>query len=207
METLVAALQRPVLGPVSWAELFGDVTGLACVALVARQHLWNWPLGLVNNAFFFLIFWWSRLYADASLQLAFAVIGVYGWWCWVRGGGPDAAAGLPVRRTRPLEWLWLAAASLAATAAVACWLRQRTDSPAPLADATVLTLSLAATYGQARKLVESWWLWIAVDALSVPLYLRRGLYPTAGVYLVFFVLCVAGLRAWTRDLRAQESLA
>ena len=124
----------------------------------------------------------------------------------MRGDGPGAAAGLAVRRTRPPEWISLTVGTLVATVAVAAWLAGNTDSPAPLADAAVLTLSLAATYGQARKLLESWWLWIAVDVLSVPLYVRRGLYPTAAVYLVFLVLCVGGLRAWSRDLQGREEV-
>jgi nicotinamide mononucleotide transporter len=70
----------------------------------------------------------------------------------------------------------------------------------PAWDASVLTLSLAATYGQARKLLESWWIWIAVDVLSIPLYLVRGLYPTAALYAVFLALCVVGLRSWMREL-------
>jgi len=199
MESVLAILQSPALGPVTWAELFGDVTGALCVWLVWRQHLWNWPLGLLNNVFFLLIFWWSRLYADAVLQVAFAAIGVYGWVNWVRGTGGDGK--LPVRRTTGSEWTGLALATGTATAALAAWLATQTDSPAPVVDASILTLSLAATYGQARKLVESWWIWIAVDLLSVPLYLRRGLYPTAALYAGFLVMCVFGLRAWLRDLR------
>lgn len=204
MEPLLSALKAPVLGPVSWAELVGDATGLACVWLVTRQNVWSWSVGLANNAFFFLIFWWSRLYADAVLQVVFAVIALYGWWNWLRGAGPGSGA-LRVRRTRPAEWAWLGGTIALATTAITAWLAHRTDSPAPLADASILTLSLAATYGQARKLLESWWLWIAVDVISVPLYVERGLHPTAAVYVVFLLLCVAGLRAWTRDLvRAPE---
>jgi nicotinamide mononucleotide transporter len=205
VESVFAILQTPAVGPVTWAELFGDVTGALCVWLVWRQHLWNWPLGLLNNVFFLLIFWWSRLYADAILQIAFAAIGVYGWINWVRGTVGNGK--LPVRRTTGTEWMSLALVTGAATAALATWLATRTDSPAPVVDASILTLSLAATYGQARKLVESWWIWIAVDLISVPLYVRRGLYPTAALYLAFLVMCVFGLRAWLRDLRAPSMAA
>ena len=85
------------------------------------------------------------------------------------------------------------------------WLAHATDSPAPLADATVLSLSLAATWGQAEKLVESWWIWIAVDVISVPLYVSRSLYPTAGLYVIFGILCVFGLRGWSRTLHAEAA--
>jgi nicotinamide mononucleotide transporter len=81
------------------------------------------------------------------------------------------------------------------------WLARQTDSPVPLWDGSVLTLSLAATYGQARKLLESWWIWILVDVLSIPLYVVRGLYPTAVLYALFLALCIVGLRAWRRELQ------
>lgn len=205
MDAVLKLLQQPFAGPVTWAELVGDVTGVLCVVLVARQHIFNWPVGLANNLFFFLIFWWSKLYGDAVLQVVFAVLAVWGWWQWARGDPEERRRRLPVRRTTLREWTWLAAASLAGTAVAALWLSRMTDSPVPVWDASVFALSLAATYGQAKKLLESWWIWIAVDVLSVPLYVVRGLYPTAGLYGVFLCLCIVGLRAWQRELRGSAS--
>jgi nicotinamide mononucleotide transporter len=186
--------------PVSWAEVFGDATGIACVWLLAAKKIASWPVGIANNALFFLLFWTARLYADASLQVVFAIAAAYGWWVWAGGGRGRVAP--PIRRTRAKEWLWLGILTVAGIGGIAWLLSRHTDSPVPLADATVTSLSLAATYGQARKLVESWWVWIAVDVVSVPLYVSRGLYPTAALYFVFGCLCVAGLRSWTRALGA-----
>ena len=189
--------------PVAWSEVLGDVTGAACVVLVVRRHVLNWPLGLLNNIFWALLFWRAKLYSDSSLQGIFFVLGCYGWWRWQAKG--NAGEVLRVRRTRTNEWKVLAGLVVVVTTGLASWLAHATDSPAPLADAIVLTLSLAATWGQAEKLVESWWIWIAVDVISVPLYVSRSLYPTAGLYVIFGVLCVFGLRAWSRALGSQGS--
>jgi len=203
VDELVARLHAPALWSMSWAELLGAASGLVCVWLVARQHAWNWPIGLVNNALFFVLFWRGKLYADALLQLVFAALGVYGWWRWTQHGAHDGGAPARVRTTRRAEWAALAALTALATATVAALLARHSDSPAPLWDASVLTLSLAATYGQAQKLVESWYLWIAVDLLSMPLYVSRALYLTALVYAVFLALCVVGLRGWRAELRGR----
>lgn len=191
--------------PVTWTELLGDVTGLICVYLVARANVWNWPVGIANVVLFFFTFLRARLYGDALLQVVFLVLQVYGWWLWTRPVG--SAAETPVRRASALENAALVGLSLAGTAAAALVLARHTDSPVPVWDASVLVLSLVATWAQAEKLVESWWLWIAVDVISVPLYVSRGLYPTALLYALFLGLCVLGLREWQRLLVAQRALA
>lgn len=185
------------LDAVFWAELLGALTGLACVALLTRQKIASWPLGIVNNALFFGLFWHAKLYADASLQVVFLALAAYGWWQWSAPRGSDA---LRVRRTTRREWTALALLTAVATAGLTWFLRAHTDSPAPAWDASVLTLSLAATYGQTRKLLESWWVWIVVDLLSIPLYAWRGLYPTTLLYVLYLALCVSGLRRWQREL-------
>jgi nicotinamide mononucleotide transporter len=133
----------------------------------------------------------------------FFVLGVYGWVRWARGGSGEAP--MPVRLMTRRERVVVALATLLATLLVTALLARLTDSPVPLPDATVLTLSLAATWGQAEKALESWWLWIAVDVVSVPLYWSRALYPTSLLYVVFGLLCVVGLRRWSRELAQQTS--
>jgi nicotinamide mononucleotide transporter len=80
-----------------------------------------------------------------------------------------------------------------------------TDSTVPLPDAFVLAGSLVATWGQARKIIEQWWVWIAVDVVSIPLYASKGLWLTAVLYTGFLALCVDGLRRWTRELRRSRA--
>lgn len=203
---MLQPLQQPLftlLGtPVSRVEVLGFGSGALCVWLVARQHIANWPIGIANNLFFILLFSGAGLYADAGLQIVFIALAAYGWWTWAHGGGPGTGGTLPVRRTTRTEWLWLLAAGAVGTAAVTVLLDRATDSTVPFWDALTTALSLMATYGQCRKRLESWWLWIAADVVYIPLYAHKDLYPTSLLYAGFLTLCVVGLRAWRRDLAA-----
>ncbi|MCF2530940.1 nicotinamide riboside transporter PnuC [Yinghuangia soli] len=199
---ILEPLQRPLFTlldtPFSWVEVLGFGSGALCVWLVARQHIANWPIGIANNIFFILLFTDAALYADAGLQVVFIVLAVFGWRAWLRGGGPGTSDALAVRRTTRTEWLWLAAAGAAGTAGIAILLDRATDSQVPFWDALTTALSLVATYGQCRKLVESWWIWIAADIVYIPLYAYKELYLTSILYAGFLALCVVGLRNWQR---------
>jgi nicotinamide mononucleotide transporter len=186
--------------PTTWAEVIGFASGVLVVWLVVIQHVWNWPVGILNNVMFFLLFTTSGLYADAGLQVFYLVLALYGWWAWLRGGQHHTR--LAVSRTTPAQWRALLAAGLAGTALLTWILDTRTTSTVPLPDAVTTVLSLLATWGQARKKIESWWLWITADLIYIPLYLYKDLWLTAILYVGFIALCVAGLRNWILDCRS-----
>src|SRR3954471_15197442 len=75
--------------PVTYAELLGFVTGIACVALAVAQRIETFPVGIANNVFFIVLFVDARLFADAALQVVYIVLGAMGWWVWAtRARGP-----------------------------------------------------------------------------------------------------------------------
>ncbi len=178
------------------AEAWGFVTGGICVWLVVREHMWNWPIGLANNVFFFVLFLRGRLYADMSLQIVYLGLGVYGWLNWIFGGTNRTA--LKISRTTRTEWI-----VLAATIPLCTWgMREilvAVKDAAPLWDALTTVLSLTAQYLLCRKRFENWWFWIAADLIYVPLYLSRALPLTAVLYGVFLIMCLIGLREWWRS--------
>jgi nicotinamide mononucleotide transporter len=182
---------------VGLVEILGFVSGALCVWLVAIQNVWNWPVGIANNIAFLVLFWTSGIYADSVLQLVYLALAAYGWWAWLRGG--DGHTTLTVTRTTEFQWLLLGIVGVLATTGLLVFLDMMTDSTAPLPDAATTVLSLLATWGQTRKKLESWWLWIAADLIYVPLYAYKDLWLTAALYVGFLALCVYGLRSWQAD--------
>lgn len=188
---------------VTVAEVIGFVSGAVCVWLVGRQNPWNWPIGLIQVVTYLVIFWQAGLYADSALQLVYIALGLWGWWNWLRArpSGP-----LQVRRTRPAEWVSLMSLGALGTVLIATLLMSHTTSTVPWPDAATTTLSLMAMYGQGRKLLESWWLWIAADLIYIPLYAVKGLWLTSVLYACFLALCLIGLRRWSDALVSEAPL-
>ena len=63
--------------------MLGFVTGALCVWLLARENIWNWPIGIANNIFYIVVFLKSGLYGDSGLQVVYIVLAAYGWWTWL----------------------------------------------------------------------------------------------------------------------------
>ena len=201
-----AALPSLLGNPVSWIEIIGFVTGAACVYGVARQKLWNWPVGILNNIAFIILFLGAGLYGETVLQVIFAAVAVYGWYNWIRGSSDTAEKNdLPIRDASRKEILLGLTATALGTAGVAMILTHGTDSQVPWPDAFVLTASLVATYGQAKKIFQHWYAWILIDIVSIPLYFSRGLTLTAILYIGFLALCIYGLIDWKRTRKTQAT--
>lgn len=192
--------------PVTLLELFGFITGGLCVWAVAKQYKWNWYVGAANAAAFIFLFFGVGLYADAFLQVIFLVMSFYGIYSWTFGGKGTAKNALPVRRVVSKELFILIPLTIAATVGVAHLLRAETDSNVYWFDGAVLTLSILATYGQTKKIVESWYVWIVVDLISIPLYFYKGLTLTALLYGVFLTLCFIGLVKWRSELAPKKTI-
>lgn len=194
---LVLLASYLVWWPIGIAEAWGFVTGGICVWLVVREHMWNWPVGLANNVFFFALFFQGRLFADMGLQAVYFGLGLYGWMNWLFGG--DNHSVLKVSRTTRKEW-WV----LLGAIPLGTWGLRETlmavNGAAPFWDSLTTVLSLAAQYLLCRKRFENWFLWIAADVIYIPLYLSRHLQLTAMLYAVFLAMCLAGVREWNRSM-------
>jgi nicotinamide mononucleotide transporter len=174
-------------------EVLGFVTGGVCVWLVVREHMANWPIGLANNVFFFVLFLSARIYADMSLQVVYFALGVYGWWNWLHGGPRHQE--LPISKTSRSEWLVLLPLIPFGTWAMMRMLIHLKDA-APFIDSLTTVLSLAAQFLLCRKRLENWFFWMAADIIYVPMYLGRSLPLTAVLYGGFLIMCLIGLFEW-----------
>ena len=178
---------------VTVAELAGFLTGAACVYLTVKAHIANFPVGLANSAFFLMLFFSAGLYADSALQVVYLVLGAVGWWQWVYGGAGRTP--LVVSQASSTELVVMVGMVIAATIPLTILLASAHDI-APFWDALTTALSLAAQWLLNTKKVQTWYFWIAADAIYVPLYFAKDLWLTAIVYVIFLGLCVAGLRSW-----------
>jgi nicotinamide mononucleotide transporter len=205
----------------NYIEVFGAITGIIYVFLEIRQTIWLWPVGIITSAVYIWVFFTSKFYADMSLQVYYLGISCLGWYWWARGAGQreggsayvEASAdkrrkdeaereGLEVSRLNLRTGVILALVFVLLFFVMWLVLTRLTDSPVPVRDSFITSLSIVATWMLARKIYEHWFLWIVVNFVSAILFLTRGLYPTVILYVVYGMMSFAGLVEWKKTIKS-----
>lgn len=204
LETLSAWLGAPAFHlagyAASRAELIAALLGVWMVVCNIRVKPLAWPLAITSSALYGLVFHAAGLHGNAWLQALFIVVACWGWWQWLRGAQADGSAlriGTLTPRARWLTLLgWLALWPLLLVAL--------NDDLTPVTTADAFTAS-GSVIGQlllARKRLENWWTWAAVNAVGVLLFASQQLWLTVGLYTLFLVMALVGARTWQRRLAA-----
>ena len=206
----------------NYIEVFGTITGIIYVFLEIRQTIWLWPVGILTSAVYIWIFFTSKIYADMSLQVYYLVISIFGWYWWAKGTGFRAqGAGqkgegekgregekedgdLRVSRLKFKTALILTVVFGLLFTMMWLVLTRLTDSPVPVRDSFITSLSIIATWMLARKIYEHWYLWIVVNFVSAVLFFTRELYPTVILYLVYGLMSFIGLIAWKKSIATEK---
>lgn len=180
-------------------EATATALGLINQWLTIRQNIWCWPVGIASVALFALVFFEAKLYSDVLLQVFYVALQAYGWHHWLYGAATRNALrprALAVRQYWHVLLLVVVVAGVLGTV-----MRTLTDASLPFLDATATGMSLVAQWLQARKLIESWLLFLVANALFIGIYAAKGLYITIVLYCVISVMAVAGFVAWRRAYR------
>ena len=187
-----------------WIELIATFFGFACVVLTIRRNIWCWPTGLVQVLLFIIIFYDAKLYSDLILHVIYVGLQIYGWNCWLAQRTlSDDAADLAEETVTSLSQsaltIWFAV-TVIGTIVLGLSMKTFTDAALPFADAFTTVASLVAQYLLAHKKLESWLFWIAVDVISIGIYVYKSLIPTSVLYSAFLVLAIIGYVAWRRTM-------
>ena len=183
-------------------EWLATITGFICVYLAARQHILNWPVGIISVGTYLFIFYQTKLYGDAVLQIYFLITAVYGWFYWSQSHRKKERNIVAFTAKQMLltvfvvTLLWVALGWMLAN-----W----TDSDVPYIDGFCTAMSFVAQFLMTRKVLQNWLLWVIVDIAYIPLYLYKGLLLTALLYIAFAIIAWNGYRNWKKTYRSVAS--
>lgn len=193
-------------------QLAGIVLGLLYLWLEYRADIRLWVVGLIMPVVHGVLYYRSGLYADCSMQVYYVLAGLYGWAVWQRSQSRmKNAKNIPTARTTPKSFAitrtplrqvpLLVAAYALVHVGIYLLLVRFTNSTVPFWDSFTTALSVVAMWMLSRKYTEQWLVWLVVDITTVGLYAYKEIPFTAGLYLLYSALAVAGYLRWNRQIR------
>lgn len=194
-------------------EVVGNIYGLASALGGMRRKIWAWPVGIIGNLLLLTVFlgsifdtgYTANLWGQAGRQIMFIAVSFYGWVRWKQardenGAGHAVTPQWASNRAR----VSLVAILIVGTVALTPLFRALGSYDPVWADAWTFVGSLLATYGMAKGWVEFWLIWVAVDAVGVPLLFSAGYYASAFMYLFYGGFTIVGFFVWMKAKRNEK---
>lgn len=191
----------------SLLEFIAVVAGIACVWLGKAENILNYPLGILNTGTYIYLSLRGNLLGEASVNVFYTVMNIYGWVLWARKG-MDRRPSLVITRSSGRDW------AIALAFFAGCWLAlyvaltyaKTSFAPRaiPLADGFSAAAAYTGMWLLTRKKIENWIWWIITDIASIPLYFIKGYVFTSFQFLVFLVIAILGLMEWIRKWKGSN---
>lgn len=184
-----------------YIETFAVMLGVAQVVLALYNKAVNFWAGIGSTLLFIYLFFISKLYAEAGLNLYYFVVSIYGLIAW---SGSSSVKELLIAKASKKEWGIAMTIAIVAFGAIYSVLRFATDSNVPIMDAFVSAFAWSGTWLMARRRLEYWLVLNISNAIAIPLLWYKGLYLTSLLTVVLFVIACAGYLKWKRIMLAQK---
>lgn len=183
-------------------EMLAVVLALAYLLLAMKESVLCWYAAFASTLIYCFLFWDVSLIMESALQIFYLVMAVYGWWQWRHHA--DGKQDLAIHCWPLKTHLLVISAVAVLTVGFGYTLSKSTSAAMPYLDSFTTWGAVVTTYMVTRKVLENWIYWIVIDGASVYLYLDRGLYLTALLFVLYVVLVVFGFVQW-RSIYKREN--
>ena len=181
-----------------WLDMLTTILGLIYIWLEYRASIALWFVGVIMPALDIYLYWSHGLYGDSGMACYYTLAALYGFYVWKFKKTRKKKEPLPIIKMPRDKYLPVTVFFFIAWGTIYYILIRWTNSTVPLQDSFTNALSFVGMWALARKYVEQWLFWIAVDAVCCMLYVQKGIPFKAGLYGLYVVIAVAGYFKWNK---------
>jgi len=183
-------------------EVAAVVLALAYLVLVIRENIICWIAAIFSTSIYIVLMFQAKLYMESALQIFYIGMAIYGWYSWKHGEKPGEDLHIS---SWPLKLhVWPILIILAATLTSGYLLDTLSEAAMPYLDSFTTWGAIVSTWMVARKIIQNWHYWFIIDSVSIYLYINRGLYLTALLFVLYLVLIVVGYLQWRKSLNEKQ---
>jgi nicotinamide mononucleotide transporter len=188
-----------------WLEFIAVLSGIVSVWYSRKEDILVYPTGLINTIVYVWLSFHSSLFGEASVNLYYTVLSIYGWILWSKKDQQRRVV-LHVTKSSGKELMrqftFFGTAYALMFFALTYLKKGFAPMAIPWADAFASGTAYTGMWLMTKKKVESWHWWIATNAASIPLYFVKHYVFTSVYYLILLGLAIAGLVEWNKKIKS-----
>jgi nicotinamide mononucleotide transporter len=192
----------------SWIEAVAVIAGIVSVWYSRKENILVFPTGLVNTTLYIYLSYKGHLLGEASVNLYYTIMSIYGWYLWTRKK-EDKTLALQITNSNIREWLqqlgFFSTFYIVIYAALSFAKTAFAPEAIPWADAFASATAYTGMWLMAKKKVESWIWWILTNIASIPLYFIKGYAFTSVQFLILLILAIAGWMSWKEKAKNEAN--
>ena len=194
----------------TWIEAIAVISGIVSVWYSRKENILVFPTGLLNTTIYIYLSFKGHLLGEASVNLYYTIMSLYGWYLWTRKNQTNQEFILQITNSNTKERIqqFLFFAGVYAIIYFALVYVKQSFAPEaiPWADALASASAYTAMWLMAKKKVESWFWWVLTNIASIPLYFIKGYTFTSVQFIVLLILAIAGWIEWSRKANNAKNL-
>jgi nicotinamide mononucleotide transporter len=189
----------------TWLEAVAVIMGIVSVWYSRKENILVFPTGIINTSLFIYLSYKGHLLGEASVNLYYTIMSIYGWYWWTRKKEDQVTNVLQItisNTTQRVQQVLVFMGFYAILFFGLLYLKNNFAPDAiPWADALASASAYTAMWLMAKKKVESWIWWIITNITSIPLYFIKGYAFTSFQFIVLLILAIAGLITWNKKAK------
>ena len=187
----------------SW-EMVAVFLSVVYLILAIKQSLWCWIAAFISTLIYSILFFDASLLMDSALNIFYLIMAVYGWYSWKYANGVNYHDNLDVSTYGLIKNLKIIAVLIIISLILGFIMANYTHADFAYLDTFTTVFAVFATYMLTKKVLENWLYWVVIDTVSIYIYINKGFYLTAILFVIYTILAMIAYKQWKKEYQNLE---
>lgn len=182
----------------SW-EMLAVFLSVSYLLLAIKQNLWCWGAAFFSTLIYSILFFDASLLMDSVLNIFYLIMAVYGWYSWKYGNSEKIEKELEITSYSFFTNIKIIFILIVISLCLGYFMANYTRADFAYLDTFTTVFAVFATYMLTKKVLENWLYWVVIDAISIYIYIHKGFYLTAVLFLIYTLLAMIAYKQWKKE--------
>lgn len=174
----------------------GAIFSFTSTILYTRNNVWAWIVCIIASLINLYLYYITGIFADASLELVYFALALYGIWYWMYGGINKTE--IRISHAPANELIICSIFAILGFIYIYYVLITHSNSNIAMLDSAATVLSLCGQWLMCRRYLETWVVWFFVDCLLAAIFWYKNLPAHLVLNLLYLPIAYYGYCRWSK---------